>query len=413
MLVLDCDQTLWKGVSAEDGVSDVLVDAPRRAIQEFALRQRAAGVLVCLCSKNVEEDVYAVVDRHPDMLLRREHVTAARINWEPKSANLRALAKQLNLGLDSFVFLDDSAVECAEVRARAPEVLTLTLPEDASSIASFLDHIWAFEGSARTREDAKRADFYRQEVERGALRQSATSFGDFIAGLGLEVKLSPPAPEQVARVAQLTQRTNQFNNTTIRRKEQEVKQLVASLDERCIAVDVRDRFGDYGLVGAVICSTRDEALVAESLVMSCRALGRGVEHRLIADLGERATARNLRNVEIPYAPAPKNQPVLRFLQSLRADVEDRPDGSKVFRMTAGHAGRLVFAPDENAESIFDSEEADPVPAGTQAGTEPRRLGSEGWQEIATELATIENLLRVIDGRRRATAVHASEMRGAA
>jgi len=400
VLVLDCDQTLWKGVSAEDGMSGVLVDAPRRAIQEFALRQRAAGVLVCLCSKNVEEDVYAVLDRHPDMLLRREHITAARINWEPKSANLRALAKQLNLGLDSFVFLDDSAVECAEVRARAPEVLTLTLPEDASRFASFLDHIWAFEGSARTREDAKRAEFYRQEVERVALRQSLTGFGDFIAGLGLEVKLFPPAPEQVARVAQLTQRTNQFNNTTIRRKEQQVKQLVASPDERCIAVDVRDRFGDYGLVGAVICSTGDKALVAESLIMSCRALGRGVEHRLVADLGERAMARNLRNVEIPYIPTPKNQPVLRFLQSLGADVEDRPDGSKVFRMTAGHAAQLVFAPDENAESIVDPEEADSAPASTQAGTGPRRLESEGWQEIATEFSTIENLLRVIDSRRR-------------
>ena len=189
VLVLDCDQTLWKGVSAEDGVSGVVVDAPRRAIQEFALRQRAAGVLICLCSKNVEEDVYAVLDGHPDMLLRREHVTAARINWESKSANLRALARELNLGLDSFVFLDDSAVECAEVRARAPEVLTLALPEDASRIASFLDHVWAFEGAAGTKEDAKRAELYRQEAERGALRQSAASFGDFIAGLGLEVKL--------------------------------------------------------------------------------------------------------------------------------------------------------------------------------------------------------------------------------
>ena len=400
VLVLDCDQTLWKGVSAEDGVSGVVVDAPRRAIQEFALRQRAAGVLICLCSKNVEEDVYAVLDGHPDMLLRREHVTAARINWESKSANLRSLAGELNLGLDSFVFLDDSAVECAEVRARAPEVLTLALPEDASCIASFLDHVWAFEGAAGTKEDAKRAEFYRQEAERGALRQSATSFGDFIAGLGLEVKLFPPAPEQVARFAQLTQRTNQFNNTTIRRKEHEVKQLVASPDGRCIAVQVRDRFGDYGLVGAVICSPRDDALVADSLIMSCRALGRGVEHRLIADLGERAAARNLRTVEIPYAPTSKNQPVLRFLQSLEAEVEDRRDGSKVFRLAAGRAARLVFTPDENAEAIVDADETGAVPSAAQLAAAPGRIGSERWQEIAQELSSIESLLRVIDGRRR-------------
>ena len=153
VLVLDCDQTLWSGVSAEDGASDVVVDAPRRAIQEFALKQRAAGVLICLCSKNAEEDVFSVLDRHPDMLLRREHVTAARINWEPKSANLRALAKQLNLGLDSFVFLDDSAVECAEVRARAPEVLTLALPEDTARIRIVpRSHLGLRQGLRRTKE---------------------------------------------------------------------------------------------------------------------------------------------------------------------------------------------------------------------------------------------------------------------
>ncbi len=400
VLVLDCDQTLWKGVSAEDGVSGLVVDGPRRAVQEFALRQRAAGVLVCLCSKNVEEDVHAVLDGHPDMLLRREHVTAARINWDSKSANLRALAKELNLGLDSFVFLVDNAVECAVVRARAPEVLTLALPEDASRMATFLDHVWAFEGSARTKEDGKRAEFYRQEAERGALRQRFSGFADFLASLGLEVKLFAPTPAQVARVAQLTQRTNQFNNTTIRRTEEEVRRLVAAPQECCICVDVRDRFGDYGLVGAVICNARGEALVAESLIMSCRALGRGVEHRLIAYLGERAAARGLKYVEIPYSPTSKNLPVLRFLQSLGAPTEERADGSKTFRLASGAAARLAFVPDDGAAALAEADEADAAPASAPPAAGPRRLESEHWQEVAGELSTVDGLLRAIDGRRR-------------
>ena len=181
VLVLDCDQTLWKGVCGEDGPTGVFVDKARRSVQEFALRQRASGVLICLCSKNAEEDVFSVLEQHPDMILRREHIVASRINWELKSTNLRSLAKELNLGLDSFVFLDDSVVECGEVRANAPEVLTLQLPEDESCVTNFLENIWVFEGSAKTREDSKRSEFYRQDAERESLRRSTLTFNDFIA----------------------------------------------------------------------------------------------------------------------------------------------------------------------------------------------------------------------------------------
>ena len=289
-------------------VSGVVVDGPRRTLQEFALRQRAAGVLICLCSKNVEEDVYAVLDGHPDMLLRREHVTAARINWNSKSENLRALAKELNLGLDSFVFLDDNAVECAEVRARTPEVLTLALPQDASRIASFLDHVWAFEGSALTKEDAKRAEFYQQEVERGALRQQPSSgFADFIASpraRGEAVHAGSGADRRVVH----SSRSAPTSSTPRPFAARPPRRFGSSSLCRRICAALRSTlsrsFGDYGSGRRGHLPARAAKLWwSESLLLSCRALGRGVEHRLLADLARRTMARGLSRVEIPVLAA--------------------------------------------------------------------------------------------------------------
>ena len=178
-----------EGLSAEDGASDVVIDAPRRAIQEFALRQRAAGVLILSYAARMQRRTCLRLTSTRTCSLRREHVTATRINWEPKSANLRALAKQLNLGLDSFVFLT-TAPSNARKSGRARRKSHAGLPEDTARSASFLDHIWVFDGSTRTKEDAKRAEFYRQDVERDTLRRNSFGFGDFIAGLALEINFS-------------------------------------------------------------------------------------------------------------------------------------------------------------------------------------------------------------------------------
>ena len=154
-----------------------------------------------------------VFDRRPDMVLKREHLVSWRINWQPKSENIRSLAQELNLGLDSFIFLDDNPVECAEVRSGCPEVLTLRLPIDGD-IEGFLRHVWAFDRLRVTSEDRQRTTMYKQEAERARFQKQAPTIDEFLAGLDLQVTISEPAPEQVDRVAQLTQRTNQFNFTT-------------------------------------------------------------------------------------------------------------------------------------------------------------------------------------------------------
>jgi FkbH-like protein len=274
VVVLDCDNTLWKGVVGEEGLTGITIPPPWVALQQFMLKLASQGFLLCLCSKNDEPDVLDVFDCRPDMVLKREHLVSWRINWQPKSQNIRALAQELNLGLDSFIFIDDNPVECAEVRSGCPEVLTLRLPIDGD-IEGFLRHVWAFDRLRVTSEDQQRTTMYKQEADRARFQRDAPTIDEFLAGLDLRVKISEPVPEQVDRIAQLTQRTNQFNFTTIRRNDGEIRRLAESGLE-CRAVEVRDRFGDYGLVGVMIFGGCGAALEVDTFLLSCRALGRGV-----------------------------------------------------------------------------------------------------------------------------------------
>ena len=155
-IVLDCDQTLWSGICGEDGALGIHIDPAHKFLQEFMLRQHDSGRLLCLCSKNNEEDVTAVFDHHPEMILKRHHIVCSRLNWSTKSENIRSLARQLNLGLDSFIFIDDDPIECAEVKSNCPEVLTLQLPNELGAIPRFLAHVWAFDHLKTTEEDRKR-----------------------------------------------------------------------------------------------------------------------------------------------------------------------------------------------------------------------------------------------------------------
>src|SRR6185295_4990675 len=190
------------------------VSAPYRTLQEFMVGQMRAGMLLCVCSKNNEKDALEVFERRTDMALKREHFVAWRINWGRKSDNLESLAGELGLGLESFIFIDDNPAECADVRSRCPGVLALQLPQDGERIPAFLDHAWAFDHAAPTEEDQNRTRMYRENAERHKLREQACSLKEFINGLELRVEIAEASEEQLARVSQLTYRTNQFNFTT-------------------------------------------------------------------------------------------------------------------------------------------------------------------------------------------------------
>ena len=347
VIVLDCDQTLWSGVCGEDGAKGICVDEPRRALQEFMRAQLDSGRLLAVCSKNSEDDVRQVFAERLDMPLRHEHFAAWRTNWQPKSENIKSIARELNLGLDSFIFVDDNPLECAEVEANCPEVLTLQLPESPADIPAFLNHCWVFDHAKLTEEDRKRGRLYQQNREREQLRSRSMSLADFLAGLELKIEIAPMAESQVQRVSQLTQRTNQFNFTTVRRSEAEVKKLVGHSD--VLAVTVRDRFGDYGLVGVLISNTSDTAIEVDTFLLSCRVLGRGVEHEMLARLGAMALERKRRWINVHFYPSDRNKPAFDFLQSVGADFRQAPNGGYVYQFPAEYAAEVTFTPSESVE----------------------------------------------------------------
>jgi len=412
VVVLDCDQTLWRGVCGEDGPLRVVLDPPRQKLQEFMVRQHDAGMLLCLCSKNNAEDVAAVFDLHPEMPLTRAHIAAWRLNWLPKSANIRSLAAELHVGLDSCIFIDDDPVECAEVQARCPDVLTLQLPADAAAIPTFLAHCWAFDQRATTETDRQRTRLYQQNRQRDELQASLT-FEAFLAELALRVSIVVPAPDQLARVAQLTQRTNQFNMTTLRRSEAELRTLIDSGTYECLVAEVSDRFGDYGLVGVLLFTCDPAAVVVDTFLLSCRALGRGVEHQLLARLGQLAAEQGCARVELPYLPSGKNQPSLAFLQSVGARFST-PLREHVARLPQlldakelEHGRLFAFPADFLRDLRYDVSATDAV-LGAQPDDDDQEWAGERadgpttaavLRRIALELYDVEHILAMIEAQK--------------
>ena len=396
VVVLDCDNTLWKGVVGEDGVEGITIPPRWRVMQQFMVGLARKGFLLCLCSKNDEADVLAVLDRRPDMVLKRDDLVAWRINWQAKSDNIRSLAHELNLGVDSFIFVDDNPMECAEVRASCPEVLTLWLPTDGN-FDEFFRHVWAFDRLRMTSEDRQRTMMYQQEVNRARFQKEAPTIGEFLAGLDLRVAISQPSAQQVDRIAQLTQRTNQFNFSTIRRNEAEIQRL-AELGLECRAVEVSDRFGDYGLVGVMIFGAGGEELEIDTFLLSCRVLGRGVEHRMLNELGEIAGRRKLPVVAANLVTTEKNQPASDFLEGVAASYRRQADGGWRYEIPAGVAASMIYDPEiaEVRREQLAGVPATAYPFSASAGI--IRCSQQPFERIATELSLPQQILDAILNR---------------
>ena len=396
VIVLDCDNTLWKGVCGEDGPLGVEVTAPYRALQEFMIDQMNAGMLVCLCSKNNEKDALDVFDRRTDMFLKREHLVSWRINWKSKSENIKSLAKELNLGLDSFIFIDDNPVDCADVKINCPRVLTLQLPRNTESFSSFLNHIWAFDHTGSTEEDQNRTRMYQESTKRQQYLEQSFSLKDFVKGLQLRVEITEATEDQLGRVSQQTFRTNQFNFTTIRRSENEIKNFLKHEHAICLVAHVVDRFGDYGLVGVLMCEAEADRYKVDTLLLSCRVLGRGVEHALVSWLGRRAVEEGKGFVEFTYLSTGKNLPALEFITSIGDQYRNE-------------AGTCWTFPAECLASVeYDPDEKTPIQGEVPATVNPEKLTprralvfgvadcSERLQRIGDNLYDIERLTRAIE-----------------
>lgn len=380
VIALDCDNTLWQGICGEDGPSGVVVDPARRALQEFMLEQREAGMVLVLNSKNNEQDVLDTFAANPQMPLQLRHFVGWRLNWESKAENLSAMAAELGLGLDSFIFVDDSFKECAEMTGNLPEVLTAPLPAEIVRIPEFLKHLWAFDHPVVTEEDRNRSAYYTQAQEFGREVKRASNLDEFIAGLKLQVTFSPLSADRLSRAAQLTQRTNQFNFTTIRRTEADIR----ALGYDCVTIDVVDRFGSYGLVGLMIFRQTPEALVIDTFLLSCRVLGRGVEHRMLAWLGEEAGRRGLTKVIARIEITKKNKPAQQFLHAVGQDVEGLIEGGFEYVFNAERLRSIQWSRSTSVEAPKEK---------AKASSSSRRLVD--YVVIANELATAVQIVEAM------------------
>jgi FkbH-like protein len=286
-LVLDCDNTLWGGVVGEDGMGGIKLGTTFpgscfKAFQEEVLNLRERGVILALCSKNNEQDVLDVLNNHPEMLIKEKHVSTWQINWDDKATNLRRLAKELNIGLDSFVFVDDSEFEINLIREQLPEVATIHLTGNTSGYRSLLSSFGYFDSLTFTAEDRRKNEMYGEERIRNKLESESSSIEEYLENLGLEAALGIPTISDIARCSQLTQKTNQFNLTNCRYSEVHMAELISDKDSDVFYLRVKDKVADLGLVGVAVVRYRELEAQIEAFMMSCRAIGRGAETALLA-----------------------------------------------------------------------------------------------------------------------------------
>jgi FkbH-like protein len=317
-LVLDLDNTLWGGVVGEDGFDGIQLgeDLPGSAFKAFqrqAMELTRRGILLAVCSKNNPDEALAVLERHPDCLLRPDMFAAMRINWQDKASNIRELADELNLGLDAFAFFDDNPVERAWVRRELPMVAVFEPESSAISYAPLLGSCEWFDQLVVSAEDRARVSLYRTDRQRREVQSSHASLDEFLRDLDMTVTIGRVNESNAQRISQLIAKTNQFNLTTRRRSAAELSAMVAQ-GGAAWWLRVRDRFGDNGIVGvaAVVPAADSADWRIDLLLMSCRVIGRKVEDTVIALLARHARAAGARRLIGEYVPTARNVMVRNF-----------------------------------------------------------------------------------------------------
>jgi len=312
-IVVDLDNTLWGGLAGEDGLEGVAIGHTYpgncyRDFQQELLRLYHRGILLAINSKNNEDDALRILDEHPDMVLRRRHFAAVRINWQDKAANLRAIARELNIGLDSLVFVDDNPAECALIRQECPECDVVILPDKPYLLPAALGAIPGIENIHITEEDRRKGEMYRAEAARREYEDEYSNLDEFLRSLEMEVSIEPATPFSTPRIAQLTQKTNQMNMTTRRYTEAQISAFAGDPARAVVSVSARDRFGDHGIIGVMILEFRDGKCVIDTFLLSCRVIGRGIEQVMTAFVAEVARARGAGRLIGEFLPTPKNAP---------------------------------------------------------------------------------------------------------
>ena len=338
-VVLDCDNTLWKGIIREDGESGISIFR-NRLYRLWQLTQR--GIILCLCSKNDPEDSEMIMRALSTYIDFDKHIVAKRINWHPKSANISSLADELNIGIDSLAFFDDSQFERAEVEAALPEVMVY----DAEKIEEAPDWYNFHSFGDLTQDGSKRTELYKNEsVRKVAESESGSDFEDFLMSCEFRLEMRAPQPSELARVAELIQRTNQMNATLNRSDLSEIQRLFEDQDVTILISKLGDKFGDYGIIGVIIARINTSIMSIQELAFSCRAMGRKVEHCLIEELIGLADSEDVTDIEIDVTKTSRNNQIISTLEEIGfIESEIGPDGMATFQLEIDEISGRRFPP---------------------------------------------------------------------
>lgn len=341
-LAIDLDNTIWGGVVGEDGIDGIQLsnhnEGSRYYNAQILLKEmQKKGVMLVIVSKNNFEDVDEMFKKHPHMVLKHEDFVSEEINWNAKSDNLIKMAKELNIGLDSFVFLDDNPAEREEVRARCPEVEVADFPEDTTLLPKTIKELYDryFKSLEITKEDTLKTEQYRKNLKRQEIKEKAAGLDDYLKELEITAKIHLMTDKDMNRVVQLVGKTNQFNLATTRYSPQEVMSFLSSDKSDIVVAQMEDKFGDEGLVAVIFIRYDGDLAYIDDFLMSCRVMGRNLEKVIITEIcdwiGE--TRQNIQSVIGRYIKSPKNSPVEYLYDGMGFELisEDLERGIKMYQ----------------------------------------------------------------------------------
>ncbi len=349
-LILDLDNTVWGGIIGDDGIEGIIIgqgDPVGEAhfdVQQTALSLRERGVVLAVSSKNHEALARTPFQEHPDMLLKEEHIAVFQANWEDKASNIAAIAKTLSLGLDAMVFLDDNPLERDWVRQMLPQVAVPEVPDNPALYTRYLLAAGYFESIAFSAEDAQRAQFYQDNAERVALQEKVGDLDAYLVSLKMKIDFQPFSDSGRGRVVQLINKSNQYNLTTRRYCEENIKAMQQSSQHFSLQVRLTDIFGDNGIISVIICEQKANDWLIDTWLMSCRVLGRKVEHAVLQELLREARLRGIARLIGSYIPTPRNQLVVDHYAKLGfSKLDDTPEGGSTWLLEVAQAAD-IFVP---------------------------------------------------------------------
>lgn len=341
-IIFDCDNTLWKGVIGEDGIDGIDMSPTSNLGKFFHLVQRIAvflskrGVIIGLCSKNNENDVLEVFRNHRDIILKEEHIVIKKVNWDDKASNLREIASDLNVGLDSMIFVDDSNFEINLINEKVPEILTIQVPIVLSDYPDILlRNIYSYFNLVLNSDDTRKTEMYKQQFEREKNKTTFNSIEDYLASLEIELTVVKNDKSYIPRIAQLTQKTNQFNLTTHRYTESKVEYFTSDNKHVVYAMFVKDKFGDNGLTGVCIVKedeNNSKNVILDSFLMSCRIIGRNIEFVFIDYIIKEFANKGYQTLGADYIQSSKNALVENFYDKVGFNIIENTNGTKKYEL---------------------------------------------------------------------------------